>query len=178
MSTPILFLIFNRPQCTRKVFEEIRKNRPKRLYISADGPRCGVSSDAENCRLARQIATEVDWDCTVKTFFREENIGCGRAVQSGISWFFEHEEAGIILEDDCLPDATFFEFCGEMLRKYADDERIMHISGHNPLQTPVKIGRRVMCIQSFRSCGAGLLGDGLGDVTTIRFRISNAVGTR
>jgi len=132
MSTPILFLIFNRPQCTRKVFEEIRKNRPKRLYISADGPRCGVSSDAENCRLARQIATEVDWDCTVKTFFREENMGCGRAVQSGISWFFEHEEAGIILEDDCLPDATFFEFCGEMLRKYADDERIMHISGHNP----------------------------------------------
>lgn len=132
MNTPILFLIFNRSQCTRRVFEQIRKVRPAKLYVSADGPRTHVAGDIESCRLARQIIEEVDWKCTVKTYFRAENAGCKRAVKSGIDWFFEHEEAGIILEDDCLPDPSFFNFCEETLKKYADDERIMHISGHNP----------------------------------------------
>lgn len=133
-STPILFLIFNRPQHTRKVFGQIRKARPARLYVCADGPRPNVAEDAENCRLARKVIEGVDWDCSVKTLFRDTNAGCRQAVKSGIDWFFQHEDAGIILEDDCLPDLSFFPFCAEMLKKYADDERIMHISGFNPAE--------------------------------------------
>lgn len=131
-STPILFLVFNRPEHTRRVFERIRAARPARLYVSADGPRAHVATDAENSRLTRQVIESVDWECSVRTLYRERNLGCRPAVQSGIDWFFENEEAGIILEDDCLPDLSFFRFCAEMLERYADDERVMHISGNNP----------------------------------------------
>lgn len=131
-NTPVLLLIFNRPQLTGKVLDRIRMVKPAHLYVCADGPRPHVTEDIENCRLARQVIETVDWDCTVKTLFRDVNIGCRRAVQSGIDWFFEHEEAGIILEDDCLPHPTFFDFCEVMLKKYASDDHVMHISGHNP----------------------------------------------
>lgn len=131
LDTPVLFIIFNRPETTRIVFEAIRQARPKRLYVAADGPRAGLANDAERCESARQIALKADWPCHVFTLFRNENLGCGKALSAGISWFFENEPEGIILEDDCLPSRSFFGYCQELLRKYRNDKRIMHIGGNN-----------------------------------------------
>lgn len=131
MNTAVLFLIFNRPDTASQVFEAIRRAKPPRLYIAADGPRAGRLEEAERCAEARRIATQVDWPCEVKTLFREANLGCKRAVSGGITWFFENEEQGIILEDDCLPDPTFFAYCDELLSRYRDDDRVMCITGDN-----------------------------------------------
>lgn len=129
-ATPaILFLIFNRPDTTARVFEEIRRARPARLYVAADGPRAHREGEAERAAEARRIATAVDWPCEVQTLFREENLGCRRAVTAAISWFFEQEEEGVILEDDCLPDPSFFGYCAELLERYRHDERVMLIAG-------------------------------------------------
>jgi len=131
LHTAVLLVIFNRPETTRLVFETIRKARPGRLYIAADGPRPGVKSDVEQCREARTILDGVDWDCEVKTLFREENLNCGVGPSSAFTWFFEHEEEGIILEDDCLPSQSFFWFCQELLDHFRDDNRVTHIGGNN-----------------------------------------------
>lgn len=131
LNTAVLFLVFNRPDTTRQVFEAIRQARPPRLYIAADGPRPNRPGEAERCAEVRRIATNVDWPCEVKTLFRDENLGCKRAVSGGITWFFENEEQGIILEDDCLPHPDFFPFCEELLQRYADDERVWTITGCN-----------------------------------------------
>lgn len=131
LSTPVLFLVFNRPEVTKRVFQEIRKARPTHLYISADGPRQDIEREVEKVSLVRDIATNVDWDCEVKTLFRERNLGCKLAVSNAVSWFFENEEEGIILEDDCLPDQSFFLYCHELLEKYRHDTRVMVISGDN-----------------------------------------------
>jgi hypothetical protein len=129
--TPILFLIFNRPVETLRVFNEIKKQKPKYLYIAADGPRESKKRESELCKQTRDIINYIDWDCELKTLFREENLGCGKAISSAINWFFDNVESGIILEDDCLPNETFFTFCREMLLKYKDDNRIGMISGDN-----------------------------------------------
>lgn len=131
LKTPVLFLIFNRPDITYKVFNEIRKAKPKKLFIFADGPRKEVRNDIEQCRLTRNIIKQINWDCQVKTNFYNNNLGCNLAVTSGINWFFKHVDKGIILEDDCLPNQSFFWFCQELLKKYKDDERIMMISGNS-----------------------------------------------
>lgn len=131
LDTPVLFLIFNRPEQTGRVFEAIRRAKPRRLYVAADGPRPHVASDAENCALARQVVGQVDWDCQVQTLFRAQNLGCKDAVSTGITWFFSQEAEGIILEDDTLPDASFFTFCAQLLAHYRHDERVMHIGGSN-----------------------------------------------
>jgi hypothetical protein len=131
MKSPLLFLVFNRPETTRPVFEAIRAARPPRLYVAADGPRSGRVGEAERCAEVRRIASDIDWPCEVKTLFRERNLGCKDGVSQGISWFFEHEPEGIILEDDILPVPTFFDFCDELLARYRDDDRISMISGSN-----------------------------------------------
>ena len=131
MKTPILFLIFNRPNTTQRVFQTIRDAKPPRLYVAADGPRPDHEGEAEKCNQARQIATAVDWTCDVKEMFREKNLGCGQAVKSAIDWFFDNEEMGIILEDDVLPYPSFFPFCEELLQRYQNDTRIGMISGNN-----------------------------------------------
>jgi len=131
LRTAVLLVIFNRPDTTRRVFEAIREAKPPRLYIAADGPRPGVASDQQKCAEARLIADEVDWDCDVKTLFSETNLNCGVGPSSAFTWFFEHEEEGIILEDDCLPSLSFFWFCEELLARYREDRRIMHIGGNN-----------------------------------------------
>ena len=105
------FLIFNRPDTTQQVFDVSPKGRPTRLYIAADGPRLDRAGEKEKCEAARAIATDIDWDCRVETLFRDENLGCGTAVSEAITWFFNHEEEGIILEDDCLPEPSFFSIC-------------------------------------------------------------------
>ena len=135
-STPVLFLIFNRPETTKQVFSSIKKVKPPRLYVAADGPRSDYPNDAESCEIARSIATNVDWDCEVKTLFRERNLGCGLAVTSAIDWFFEQESEGMILEDDTKPSEQFFEFINFGLNKYRDNKNIGSICGYNPL-TPI-----------------------------------------
>jgi len=127
----VLFLIFNRPDTTQKVFEQIRKVRPKKLYIAADGPRANCPADVELCSKARDIMSLVDWDCEIKTSFRAENAGCKEGVSAAITWFFEQEEEGIILEDDCVPANSFFWFCDALLEKYRYDDRVRHITGCN-----------------------------------------------
>ena len=139
METPVLFLIFNRPETTEVVFGSIRKARPSRIYIAADGPRENHPSDIALCEKARSVVSRVDWDCHVQTLFRKTNLGCKRAVSEAVSWFFEHEEMGIILEDDCLPHASFFSFCSIMLERYKADQRITHIGGTN-FQDGIKRG--------------------------------------
>lgn len=127
----ILFLVFNRPETTRKVFETIRKAQPARLYIAADGPRVNKPDEAARCEEVRKIVSNVGWNCETKTLFREANLGCRSAVNEAISWFFQQELEGIILEDDCLPDPSFFRYCDELLETYRDDSRIVQISGDN-----------------------------------------------
>ncbi len=131
MDTPILFLIFNRPQTTQLVFDVIRKAKPSKLYIAADGARKDKVGEDKLCEQTRAIIEQVDWHCNVKTLFREHNLGCKIAISSAINWFFDNEEQGIILEDDCLPDLSFFTFCSALLEYYNHDTRIMHISGNN-----------------------------------------------
>ena len=129
LKTAILFLVFNRPEPTRRVFSEIRRAEPQRLYIAADGPRPDRDGETDKVEEVRNIVSTVDWPCEVHTLYREQNLGCKYAVSSAIDWFFEHEEEGIILEDDCLPSQPFFWFCGSLLARYRNDHRIWQISG-------------------------------------------------
>ena len=127
---PILFLIFARPDTTQRVFERIKQIQPVKLYIAADAPRRDRPDEVRRSKEVRLIIDQIDWPCEVHTLFRVENLGCKMAVSSAISWFFEQEEYGIILEDDCLPNLSFFPFCEELLLKYKDDDRIGHIGGN------------------------------------------------
>lgn len=133
LDVPVLLVIFNRPDLTQKVFDVIKKVRPAKLFVKADGPRSDRPSERALCEEARRIATGVDWNCEVKTSFSETNAGCRLTVSSGIDWFFENVDAGIILEDDCIPAESFFWFCRELLERYRDDTRIMQICGSNYL---------------------------------------------
>lgn len=135
---PILFLIFNRPDLTQQVFEQIRQASPEQLFIAADGPRADRLGEAALCAEARSIVDKVDWPCEAHTLFRDQNLGCKMAVSGAITWFFEHVEEGIVLEDDCLPHPTFFRYCAELLNRFEDDERIMVISGNNFQEYKIK----------------------------------------
>jgi hypothetical protein len=128
---PVAFFGFNRPGCTRVVFEAIRQYRPEKLFLVADGPRASVPADKERCEAVRKIMQSVDWNCEVKVDFAEENLGCKKRMASGIDWVFSEVEEAIFLEDDCVPGPDFFRFCGEMLDRYRGDTRVMHIGGTN-----------------------------------------------
>lgn len=128
--TPILFLIYNRPEITRITFNEIAKIKPGKLYVSADGPK-DQGAGLDKCRKTRDVINSVDWDCELELNFSEKNLGCRDGVVAGINWFFAKEEMGIILEDDCVPSRDFFPFCRELLNHYRGDIRIMQISGRN-----------------------------------------------
>jgi hypothetical protein len=131
LQTPVLLLIFSRPDTTRRVFETIRQARPTRLYVAADGPRSGHPTDAVRCAETRAVVQEVDWPCQVFTLFQEQNLNCGLAPVTAMNWFFSHELEGIILEDDCVPAPSFFPYCAELLARYRDEPRVMHIGGNN-----------------------------------------------
>lgn len=130
LQTPVAFIIFNRPDLTSRVFAEIRRAKPRRLLVIADGPRQDRSGEAERCAMTRAIIEQVDWDCEVLRNFSHVNLGCGRRVASGLEWVFEQTTEAIILEDDCVPHPTFFPFCEALLDRYRDDERVMHIGGN------------------------------------------------
>jgi hypothetical protein len=131
VQSPVLFLNFNRPSLSLQVFEAIMKVKPRHLYFAVDGPRENKPEDISRCNQTKQILHRIDWDCAVHTLFSEKNAGCKAAVSTAISWFFEHEEEGIILEDDCLPAESFFYFCDQMLKKYRTDARMFSITGTN-----------------------------------------------
>ncbi|WP_052574120.1 hypothetical protein [Haloferula sp. BvORR071] len=128
---PVLMILFNRPDLALQVLERVRHARPPRLYIAVDGARENRPSDADLTAACRALAGKVDWPCELKTRFSEVNQGCGRGPSNAISWFFSQENSGIILEDDCLPELSFFPFCAELLERYADDAEVMHINGNN-----------------------------------------------
>lgn len=132
MKTPVLLLMFNRPDTTARVFDAIRKAKPSKLFIAADGARNDAEWDL--CNKTRDVVKNVDWECEVHTLFRDKNLGLGNGMDSAISWFFDNVEQGIILEDDCLPDPSFFTFCENMLDRYKDNENIGMISGDNFIQ--------------------------------------------
>ena len=132
LETPVAFMVFNRPEYTKAVFAKIRKAQPKKLFIVADGPR--TPSEEAICRETRAIVENIDWPCEVHRNYAEKNLGLKERFRSGLNWFFENVEEGIILEDDQLPHPSFFKFMAEMLEKYKDDERIMMVTGDNFLQ--------------------------------------------
>jgi hypothetical protein len=131
LTTPVALLIFNRPDTTELVFREIAKAKPPKLLVVADGPRANRVGEYEKCQQTRAIIQKVDWDCEVITNFSDNNMGCKLRVASGIDWIFEQVEEAIILEDDCLPEPSFFQFCEEMLERYKYNERVSMVSGGN-----------------------------------------------
>lgn len=136
---PILFIIFRRKATALQSFEAIRHARPKRLYIAGDGPRKTVADDVEKVRETREaVMSAIDWPCDVRTLFRDRNVGCAHGVHDAIDWLFENEEQGIVVEDDCVLQPSFFPFAEEMLARYATDERIGLVDAAN-LYTQVKI---------------------------------------
>jgi hypothetical protein len=126
---PVLFVVFNRPDTALQAFQPIKRYRPDRLYIAADGARPEREGEQELCDKTRAlILKEIDWDCAVKKLFRDENAGCGRGVSEAITWMFKTEEYGAIIEDDCAVSDDYFRFCEELLPRYKDDDRIAQIS--------------------------------------------------
>jgi hypothetical protein len=139
LQTPVAFVVFNRPHTTRQVFEAISRARPAKLLLIADGPRQDREGDEEACRLVREIVNRVDWPCEVSRNFSESNLGCGERMISGLNWVFSQVEDAIILEDDCLPDSSFFPYCQELLERYRGDRRIAYISGSNLIEENTRI---------------------------------------
>lgn len=142
--------MFNRPNLTARVFERIRAARPRRLLVVGDGPRAGREEDAAQIEAVREIVTQVDWECDLRTQFAAENLGCRQRVSSGLDWVFSQVPEAIVLEDDCLPDSSFFGYCQALLARYRDDERVMMVSGLNPV-APWKVDRQSY---HFSYCGA------------------------
>ncbi len=131
ITTPVALFIFNRPDTTKKVFEEIRKAEPDRFFVIADGPRRNVERDKELCKLTREITDNIDWDCKVTRDYAVENYGLRKRVAGGLTHMFESVDDAIILEDDCVPHQSFFPFCQELLERYCNEEKVMMISGNN-----------------------------------------------
>ncbi|MTJ83754.1 MAG: glycosyltransferase family 2 protein [Telmatospirillum sp.] len=131
VTPPVVLIVFSRPAETRRVFEAVRAARPERLLIIADAPRPDRAGEAERCAEVRRLVEAVDWPCAVERTYADVNMGCGRRIASGLAWAFERVEEAIVLEDDCLPDPSFFPFCAEMLDRYRDDPQVMLVSGDN-----------------------------------------------
>ncbi len=129
-SPPVLLIFFNRPDCVARSLAAVRAARPARLYLATDAPRETAPEDAARCDAARAaVENGIDWPCAVQRDYATVNLGSDRRVTSAISWFFDREESGIVLEEDCVPHPAFFPFCAELLARYADDERVGLISG-------------------------------------------------
>jgi len=131
LETPVAMIIFNRPDLTQKVFLEISKVKPKRLLVISDGPRPQVKGENDRVMQSRSIINNVDWECSIELNYSDINLGCKKRVSSGIDWVFSLVPEAIILEDDCLPEESFFYFCQELLCRYRDDPRIGMIGGTN-----------------------------------------------
>lgn len=131
ITTPVLFLVFNRPEKTQQVFDVIKQAKPSKLYVAADAPRNNVETDLENCKRVREIVSTIDWDCEVKYLFHNDNLGCSLAGITAWNWLFSQEEEMIFLEDDGLVSISFFSYCQELLEKYRHQNNIAYIGGVN-----------------------------------------------
>jgi hypothetical protein len=130
-SVPILLIVFNRPEKTKKILRILEKLQPKYLFVSADGPRKNNKNDIILCEEVKHLVNKINWDCELKTKYSKENLSLKKNVLQSINWFFNNVDQGIILEDDCLPSLNFFDFCEKLLKKYQDEETIMQINGCN-----------------------------------------------
>ena len=137
LRTPVLLIIHRRPQLTEQVFSRIRSVRPTQLFVAADGP--ASPDDRELCLAAREIVQQVDWDCRLHTKFSDANLGSGRGPREAIDWVVSECGEAIILEDDCVPEISFFEFCSALLDRYRHDRRVMEIGGANYGGSPVEL---------------------------------------
>jgi hypothetical protein len=126
---PVLLIAFNRTNTLEEVIRALAPVAPPRMYVAADGPRAHVAADQARCTAVRALLTNLPWKCEIATRFPNSNAGCARGVSGAISWFFEHEEEGVILEDDCVPDASFLGFAAELLDRHRNDTQVMSISG-------------------------------------------------
>ena len=131
MKTPVLLIHFNRPSSTRRQIELLKSVAPERVWVLCDGARPSKASDASKVIEVRQLLDDLPWQCEVRKCYRDTNLGCFRNISEGITWFLDECEAGIIIEDDVLPDPSFFRFAGELLQKYASAEDVFAIAGHN-----------------------------------------------
>jgi hypothetical protein len=131
IKTPIVFLIFNRPDTSQKVFDRIREVKPSRLFVIADGARTNKIGEKEKCQQVLKIIDSIDWNCELFTNYSETNLGCKTRISTGLDWVFSQVEEAIILEDDCLPDPSFFGFCEELLDRFREDKRVFAVSGNN-----------------------------------------------
>lgn len=127
--TPVLLLLWRRPETTRRLLDAVRAAAPRRLYVACDGPRPG--DEAAVARTRALIDEQVDWPCTVERRFAAHNQGCRDGISGALDWFFAREQAGIVLEDDCVPHPDFFAFCAAMLQRHAGDERVWVVTGDN-----------------------------------------------
>lgn len=134
LNTPVVLILFNRPEKAAKVLEAVRQAQPPKLFVIADGARPGRPGEAESCAQTRELIETVDWDCQVFKNYSDQNLGCRKRIgETGLPWVFEQVEEAIVLEDDCLPDPSFFRFSQELLEKYRHDERVMAVCGTNLL---------------------------------------------
>ena len=132
MKTPVLLIMFTRWNTLEKVFEQVRKAQPEKLYLYQDGPRADCKeADMEGILKCRDIVSQIDWDCEVIKKYMEKNVGCDPGSYYAYKWFYSEEDKGIILEDDAVPSQSFFLFCEELLEKYENDKRIYRICGAN-----------------------------------------------
>lgn len=130
-TSPIAFFIFNRPDLTQKIFQTISLASPSKLLVIADGPRKNHPDDLRNCEKSRDVINQVNWKCEVLTNYSNINLGLKQRLSSGLNWVFENNDEAIILEDDCLPNQSFFNFCEQLLKFYRNEDQIMMISGDN-----------------------------------------------
>lgn len=131
LQTPVILVVFNRPNLLESLLLQIKLAKPKKLYVLADAPRSGNNADIALCEEVRKKIDNFDLGCEVIKRYLTTNIGCKKNIETGLNWIFEQEEAGIILEDDCLPNLDFFRFCEAMLLRYKDNPEIFSVTGNN-----------------------------------------------
>ena len=138
LTTPVVFIIFNKIEATEKVFEVLKRVRPSKLFIIADGPRKEKPEEDFICAQVRKITEEINWECEVFRNYADENLGLRKRIMTGLHWVFQNVMEAIIIEDDCLPDDSFFKFCQDMLKKYEHNEKVLTISG-NKILSDIKL---------------------------------------
>ena len=151
-NVPVLMVFFNRSEPLKKVFEAVRNARPKKLFLAQDGARENNQNDIKNVEACREVVKNIDWDCEIYTDYSEVNLGCGKRMSSAITWAFKYVDRLMILEDDCVPNNSFFKFTEELLEKYKDDERVSMISGMNHLSTYENVSK-----DSYIFCSSGAI---------------------
>ena len=140
LQTPVVLIAFRRPDVTRRNLEVLRQVRPEHLFVVADGPRPGRPDEAEQCAAVRELFDEIDWPAKVERRFAERNLGLEANVELGLDWVFSQVDRAIVLEDDCIPDPSFFRYAEELLERYADEKRVWQIGGDTHLVPPAMFG--------------------------------------